>query len=245
MNRSLLNLTIDLLAAASLLVMVATGYILRFPLPPGANRTHELWEMSRHEWGTIHSWASAGLLAVLCIHVVLHWEWLFATIRRRFTKTQAAPGARFRVAVITMAVLMTAGGVFAWAAHLGVRKLDTPLHPLRGPDEAAALLSDRPSGPQVVDFQRDVRPIFEAYCIGCHGPRKQRANIRADRRKDFFAPGDAAPLIVPGDPGRSRLMAIVSGEVKDMKSPDDHLLPAREIALLKAWINAGADWPGE
>jgi mono/diheme cytochrome c family protein len=140
---------------------------------------------------------------------------------------------------------MTGGGVFAWAAHLGVRELDTPLHPLRGPDEAAALLSDRPSGPQVVDFQRDVRPIFEAYCIGCHGPRKERANFRADRRGDFFAPGDAAPLIVPGDSGKSRLMAIVSGEVRDMKSAEDHLLPAREIALLKAWINAGADWPGE
>jgi hypothetical protein len=40
MNRSLLNLTVDLLAAACLLAMVATGYILRFPLPPGTNRTH-------------------------------------------------------------------------------------------------------------------------------------------------------------------------------------------------------------
>lgn len=37
----------------------------------------------------------------------------------------------------------------------------------------------------------------------------------------------------------SRLMAIVSGEVKEMKSAEDHLLPAREIGLLKAWISAG------
>lgn len=243
MNRSLLNLTIDLLAAACLLVMVATGYILRFPLPPGTNRTHELWEMSRHEWGTIHSWASVGLLAALCIHVVLHWEWLYATIRRRFAQTQAAPDARFRAAIITIAVLSTVGGVFGWMTHGGVRALDTPLHPLRGPGGAAAVPSDRLSGPQAVDFERDVRPILEAACIGCHGPRKQRANFRADRREDFFAPGAAGPLIVPGNAGKSRLIAIVSGEVKDMKSAEDHLLPESEIALLKAWINAGADWP--
>lgn len=65
MNRTLLNLTINLLAGACLLVMMATGYILRFPLPPTTNRTHKLWELSRHEWGTIHSWASLVLLLVV------------------------------------------------------------------------------------------------------------------------------------------------------------------------------------
>jgi hypothetical protein len=243
MNRRLLNLTIDLLAAACLLVMVGTGYILRFPLPSGTNRTHELWEISRHELGTVHSWASGGLLAVLCIHVVLHWDWLFVTIHRRFAKTPAACDARFRAAVITIAVLVTAGGVFGWAAHTGVRELDVPLHPLRGAEASAAIPLGRAPMPQAVDFQRDVRPVFEASCIGYHGRGKQRAQFRADRREDFFAPGDAAPLIVPGNSGKSRLIAIVSGEAKAMKSAEDHLLPLREIALLKALINAGAEWP--
>jgi mono/diheme cytochrome c family protein len=245
MNRSLLNLTVDLLAAACLLAMVATGYILRFPLPPGTNRTHELWDLSRHQWGSIHGWAGVGLLAVLCLHVVLHWEWLFAMIHRRLTKSPAAPAARRRAAVVAIAVLMTAGGLFGWAAHVGVRELDTPLHPLRGPEEAATTPSDRYSDTAAVDFQRDVRPIFEASCIRCHGSSRQLAGFRTDRREDFFAPGVAAPLIMPGDPARSRLIAIVSGEVKDMKSAKAHLLPPPEIALLKAWIDAGADWPAE
>ena len=54
-----------MLASACLLTMVATGYVLRFPLPPGTNRTHVLWGLSRHEWGAIHSWASLGLLVVI------------------------------------------------------------------------------------------------------------------------------------------------------------------------------------
>lgn len=127
------------------------------------------------------------------------------------------------------------GGVFAWSAHAGVREREKPRHPLREAQPESADIS--------VDFLRDVRPIFDTSCIGCHGPKKQRADFRVDRKQDFFAPGDAAPLIVPGNADESRLIAIVSGKVKNMKSAEDHLLPSGEIALLKAWINAGAEWP--
>lgn len=243
MNRSLLNLTIDLLAAASLLVMIATGYILRFALPPTTNRTHELWEMSRHEWGTIHSWASLVLLVILGIHVALHWGWLFATIRSRFSKAKARPGARLRTGILTIAALVSIGGLFAWAAQAGVRELETPLHPLRNSEAPATTPMDLATTPQAVDFQKDVMPIFKTSCIGCHGPKKQKGGFRVDLRGDFFAPGGASPLIAPGNPEKSRLIAIISGEVKDMKSAEDHILPDSDIKILKAWISAGADWP--
>ena len=75
---------IDTLAAACLLAIVTTGYVLRFPLPPARNHTHELWGLSRYEWGAIHSWGSLGLLLVLIIHLVLHWDWIVSMIRHRF-----------------------------------------------------------------------------------------------------------------------------------------------------------------
>lgn len=242
MNRSLLNLTIDLLAGACLVVMMATGYILFFPLPPSTNRTHKLWELSRHEWGAIHSWASVGLLLVVFVHIAMHWQWIFATLRHRFLQTKAAPGAPLRAAIFTLAVLITVGGLFAWATHAGVRERETPLHPLRGSEDSSTLPPDPGPLPQAVDFQQDVRPIFAASCIGCHGPKKQRASFRVDRRGDFFKNGDPAPLLVPGQPEKSRLIAIVSGGVKDMKSADDHILPPRDIDILKSWIDSGAEW---
>jgi Domain of unknown function (DUF4405)/Planctomycete cytochrome C len=243
MNRGHLNLLIDLLAGIALLAMIATGYILRFPLPPTTNRTHELWGLSRHEWGSVHSWASVALLAVLLIHVILHWEWIFATVRRRFTSSKAEPNQKSRAGIITLGLLLMIGGLFAWATHTGARELETPLHPLRDSEPAGALALEHAVLVQAVDFQRDVMPVFEASCIGCHGPKKQRAKFRVDRRVDFFAPGDPNPLIVPGNWEKSRLGAIVTGQVKDMKSAEEHLLAAREVALLKAWINAGANWP--
>lgn len=131
MNRGLFNLIIDLLAATCLLVMVGTGYVLQFPLPPATDRTHELWGMSRHEWGKIHSSASLGLLAILLVHVVLHWEWIVSMVRRRFV---SAPGVRpvrpLRAGVISGATIVAGVGLFAWVTHLGVRKRKVPLHPL-------------------------------------------------------------------------------------------------------------------
>lgn len=243
MKRTPLNLLVDLLAATGLLLMIATGYILRFPLPPSTNRTLELWGLSRHEWGALHSWASLGLLAVLFVHLLLHWEWIFATVRRRFTSTQAAPTQRLHAGIITVTAFLVLLGLFAWATQTGVRKLETPLHPLRELPKSADIPSDSPL-PQTVDFGRDVRPIFEVSCIGCHGPNQQRANFRVDRREDFFAPRDGKPLVVPGDAEASRLLVIVSGEVKKMKNADAHRLIPEDIGLLKAWINAGAEWPG-
>ncbi len=133
MKRSLINLTVDLIAAVSLGLMVVTGYILRFPLPPATNRSAALWGMSRHEWGTVHAWAGAGLLGVLGLHVILHWDWIFATIRRRFTGTPAAPTARRRAGVIAIVVALVVGGLFAWVAQSSVRERESaPRHSPRG-----------------------------------------------------------------------------------------------------------------
>lgn len=242
MNRTPLNLLIDLLAATGLLIMISTGYILRFPLPPTTNRTHELWGLSRHEWGTVHSWASLGLLAVVFVHLLLHWEWIFATIRRYFTSAKAVPTQRLYAGIITMVALLTVGGLFGWAAQTGVRKLETPLHPLSDLPEPADVSRPRAIS-QPINFSRDVRPIFTTSCISCHGPKKQRANFRVDRREDFFAPRDGKLLIVPGDAKASWLLAIVSGEVETMQDAEAHRLRPEEIKLLKSWIEAGADWP--
>lgn len=254
MNRSLLNLTVDLLAAACLLVMLATGYVLRFPLPPTTNRTHELWSLSRHEWGMVHSWASVGLLLVLAIHVVLHWEWIISMIGRRFVREHAT-GKRqpARAGSIALTIFIVVFGSFAVATHLGVRERKTPLHPLNEPAVAVSGHGRKPepspakttpaTEPRRVDFLREVAPIFQTSCITCHGPRKQVSGFRADRPEDFFSPRNGRPLVMPGDPDASRLLAIVSGKMKDMKSAQAHLLSPGEIATLQAWIETGAEWP--
>jgi hypothetical protein len=243
MSRGPLNLLIDMLAGACLLTMVATGYVLRFPLPPARNHTHELWGLSRYDWGTIHSWASLGLLLVLIIHLVLHWDWIVSMIRHRFACFQGGGADSGQHAgLLTMSVLVALATLFALATHFGVREREMPLHPLNDLPGRAAFTTDA-SRMSTVDFWKEIMPVFQASCIKCHGPTRQTSGFRADQRENFFSPRSGAPLVVPGDAAGSRFLDIVSGKQPGMKAAAAHQLPPDKIQLLMTWIESGADWP--
>ncbi len=97
-------------------------------------------------------------------------------------------------------------------------------------------------------FNRDVRPILGEYCYHCHGPDpgSRKEGIRFDREEGFFAPReDAGPTVVKGQPEKSPLYErIIATDPDDvMPPPKEHkkLKPA-EIAVLKKWIEQGAEW---
>ncbi|MGC2615449.1 MAG: c-type cytochrome domain-containing protein, partial [Terracidiphilus sp.] len=50
--------------------------------------------------------------------------------------------------------------------------------------------------PAKVDFGRDVLPIFREQCGDCHGPAKQRAGMRLDRRSSVMK--SFSRRVVPG-----------------------------------------------
>ncbi|MGB7789764.1 MAG: c-type cytochrome domain-containing protein [Terrimicrobiaceae bacterium] len=91
-----------------------------------------------------------------------------------------------------------------------------------------------------LSFQRDIYPIFEKSCFFCHGPKRHIAGFRADRLSDFFRDDGKGPLVLPGNSGQSRLLAIVSGAKKMKRNVPDHILSVEEVALIKSWIDAGA-----
>jgi len=51
--------------------------------------------------------------------------------------------------------------------------------------------------------------------------------------------------VIAGKSGQSQLIKIILGEKKDIKSYDAHVLPAKDIATIKKWIDSGADWPAK
>jgi hypothetical protein len=247
------NLLIDLIAAALMIGMLATGFLLRFPLPPGSNKYLTLWGLTRHQWGDVHFWISLGLLATLALHLCLHWKWLVISVRRRLVRSNAAPGSVLVSGLLTTLVLVAVLVVFGWAAQSGVKKITEPIEGVCPPSgtaegdhalDAGGMIQQNPSvAGQKLDFWRDVYPILERSCLRCHGPNKQRGDFRVDRREDFFGKGGSSPLVVPGNSAESPLIAIVSGLRKDVPRADVHCLPAQKIALLRAWVDVGAPWP--
>ncbi len=102
-----------------------------------------------------------------------------------------------------------------------------------------------PPAGRVVDFAKDIQPIFDAHCLKCHGPEKQKGGYRVDVKDAALKDGDNyAPNILPGKSAESPLIHFVAGLDPDMKMPSkgDPLTP-EQIGLLRAWIDQGAAWP--
>jgi hypothetical protein len=94
------------------------------------------------------------------------------------------------------------------------------------------------------DFARDVRPVLQKSCAGCHGAKSQMANLRLDAREAAMRGGQSGKVIVPGKSAESSLYLRVAGIGEQARMPmgGKPLAPA-EIAAIKQWIDEGAVWP--
>jgi len=98
MKRNTGNLIVDFISFVLLAALIVTGWIIRFILPPGtgghgrllhngAGREHvrTLFSMSRHQWGDIHFYLAVAFVALMIVHVVLHWAWIKSYIKAVFS----------------------------------------------------------------------------------------------------------------------------------------------------------------
>jgi hypothetical protein len=133
---------------------------------------------------------------------------------------------RARKPAVLLLALGCAGANFVWAAGDAVPQTLPPI------------------ASQKVDFVRDIQPILSARCYSCHGPDKQKGELRWDSKASAFKTGDHGPVIVPGNSARSRVVRLVAGlEPDTIMPPRGERLTAAQIGLLRAWIEQGANWP--
>jgi hypothetical protein len=109
----------------------------------------------------------------------------------------------------------------------------------------SATIFHRAATPQhQIDFNRDIRPIFNANCMACHGGVKQASNVSFSYREQALGRGKSGrPTVVPGNPQASELIARVSSKDPDFRMPLNAApLSPKQIALLREWIKEGAPW---
>lgn len=101
------------------------------------------------------------------------------------------------------------------------------------------------TAPAVADpadfFEKEVRPILADNCFPCHGPEKQKSDLRLDSAVAMEKGGSRGAVVKAGD-GASLLLEVLNytGEVK---MPPDGKLPEDKIAVLQKWVTEGAAWP--
>jgi len=80
----------------------------------------------------------------------------------------------------------------------------------------------------------DVAPIFGARCGACHNATLATAGLDLSSFADAMRGAQAGPIIVPGDEAHSKLILVQSA------GGHPGQLTAEELALARAWIEAGA-----
>lgn len=109
-----------------------------------------------------------------------------------------------------------------------------------------AALADEPQAPatsETVSFYKQIRPIFQANCQGCHQPAKAGGDYVMTAFDRLLAGGESGvAAIAPGKPDESQLLDQVAPD-KDGKAlmpQGKPALAAAEIDLIRRWIAQGA-----
>ena len=107
----------------------------------------------------------------------------------------------------------------------------------------AAPADKKPAPTKQVSYYKDVRPVFQANCQGCHQPAKSRGGYVMTDFKLLLGAGDSKEVaIVPKSPEKSHLVQLITpkadgkAEMPDGKKP----LHATEIETIRQWIAQGA-----
>ncbi|MEZ6065166.1 MAG: c-type cytochrome domain-containing protein [Planctomycetaceae bacterium] len=139
------------------------------------------------------------------------------------------------------------------AAALGVAKDDRKLLGLaqmieRGRESleiAQAKAEGRPPriGPS---FAGEIAPLIEGKCVSCHGGANPRNGLDLSTFAGWKQGGQGGPLLIPGNPARSLLIAAVATPDAQKRMPKNAAaLSAEEIALLAKWVEKGANFDGD
>lgn len=110
-------------------------------------------------------------------------------------------------------------------------------------NQAPAVAQPQPAAKRFVDFTRDIAPILESRCASCHeGEGAKNGFIVGDRDAvlGYLQSGSSADSSLWTD---YLMPQVVDVTQPSLLMPPDGPLPKGELALLKLWIDEGADWP--
>lgn len=89
-----------------------------------------------------------------------------------------------------------------------------------------------------VSYYRQIRPLLQRHCSGCHQPAKSGGNLLLTGHAEFLKGGENGPGFVPGKPEESLIVTYISGEKPEMPLNAEPLTK-EQVALFEKWITQG------
>ena len=94
--------------------------------------------------------------------------------------------------------------------------------------------------PAEVSYFREIRPIIQQSCQGCHQPAAKYGGLDLTSYQSFAAGGGRGPAFQAGAPGESLVIAYLKGERQPRMPFGAEPLPGDQIELFSRWISSGA-----
>ena len=98
--------------------------------------------------------------------------------------------------------------------------------------------AQKPKAP-AVNYYRDIEPILNASCVGCHQAAMAAGGLRVDAPENVLQGGASGPAVIPGKAQRSLLYQRLT-VTTDKRMPPAGMVTEEQLALIRAWINLGA-----
>lgn len=101
-----------------------------------------------------------------------------------------------------------------------------------------------PSLHGALDFDTEIRTLFAKRCVECHGPKKQKGELRLDSKSFALKGGLNGQVLQPGKADESAIyLRLISQDEKERMPAQGNPLTRDEISKIKQWIDTGAQWP--
>ena len=104
-----------------------------------------------------------------------------------------------------------------------------------------------PSTKTGITYATDIKPIFDASCIKCHGEQKPKGKLNLTNLAGILKGGEDGKAVEPGNSAKSQLVLNVAhlGDADDFMPPPKNKLGLKkltdeQIGLIRAWIDQGA-----
>jgi hypothetical protein len=95
-----------------------------------------------------------------------------------------------------------------------------------------------------VTFAKEIQPIFEKSCFSCHGPKKQKGDLRLDSLEAVLKGGEDGKILEKGNSAKSKVVQFVARLNEDDAMPPEKAgkpLTKDQVGLIRAWIDQGAN----
>ena len=101
--------------------------------------------------------------------------------------------------------------------------------------------STEPAEPEKVSYSREIWPVIQRNCQGCHQPALKKGTLDLTSYEAFEKGGMSGPVFVPREPGESLLLAHLTGDQQPRMPMEQDPLSDEEIELFRKWIEQGAE----